>query len=158
MSTDEEFQAKLELGKKAEDILFEYLKMYNGLVEDSRRQNYNDGGGPRLEGTEGSIVLPDFTVYNKPGDRRGSFAVDVKYKTSVYPINGKKCFTVDNKFEQYKKIVQIKGLDFLVIAFMFNGKFYWYKDSDLYAVTTFQNQHSTGNVYCFEYDESKIRY
>jgi hypothetical protein len=89
---------------------------------------------------------------------KGNFAVDVKVKTSVYPVNGKRCFTVDNKYEQYKRVVQVKKLDFLAIIFIYEGRLYFYKDSDCCGVTQFRNQHGSGNVYLFELDKGKIRY
>ncbi len=149
------FEEKLAKGTAGEDIVYDYLIRNCGYVEDLRKEKLDKYGGPRLRGTEGSIVLPDFSVYTK---HKGAFAVDVKVKTSLYPVNGKKCFTVDNKFEQYKRAVQIKRLDYLMIIFIYEGKMYFYKDSDCCGTTTFNNQHGNGLVYCFEFDEKKWVY
>lgn len=157
MSSDELFKKNLEIGEAGEDILYDYLVANNSFVGDLRSQKRGKGLGPRLKGTEGTLVLPDFEVYNK-NPKKGNFAVDAKVKTSTYTINGKRCFTVDNKYEQYKRAVQVKKLDFLMIVFLFEGRMFFYKDTDCIGTTTFANQYSRGNVYLFEYDETKIRY
>jgi hypothetical protein len=151
------FEESLALGTAAEEIVYEYLKNNNSYVQDMRKQTHEDNRGPRLSGTEGELVLPDFAVYNKK-EEKGNFAVDAKYKNSVYTINGKKCFTVDRKFEDYKRIVQIQKLNFLIIAFVFENKMYFYKDSDCCGTHVFSNQYSSGNVYLFEFDKSKHTY
>lgn len=156
MSSEELFKKNLEIGEVGEDIVYDYLVSNNSFVEDLRRHK-RDEGGPKLRGTEGTLVLPDFAVYNK-NPKKGSFAVDAKVKNSVYPVNGKSCFTVDNKFEQYRRVVQLKKLDFLMIAFIFENRMYFYKDSDCIGTTTFANQFGSGMVYLFEYDEGKITY
>lgn len=157
MSSRRQFEEKLAVGEAGEDILYSYLIANNSYVEDLRSQKRDEKVGPRLVGTEGKLVLPDFAVYNK-NPTKGNFAVDAKVKTSVYPVNGKKCFTVDKKFEQYKLAAQVKKLDFLMIAFIFENRMYFYRDIDCCGKTTFDNQHGSGAVYLFEYDESKIRY
>lgn len=157
MSSDDQFEEKLAIGEAGEDIVYSYLVANNSYVEDLRKQKRSEGGGPRLRGTEGSLVSPDFAVYNK-NPAKGNFAVDAKVKTSIYPVNGKKCFTVDSKYEQYKRVTQIKKLDFLMIAFIFEDRLYFYRDTECCGITTFDNQYSSGNVYLFEYDKSKIRY
>jgi hypothetical protein len=156
MTSDKEFQAKLAIGTEGEDKVYEWLKRNNSLVEDSRYQNHDKGHGPRLEGREGIVVLPDFVVYNKYPEK-GNFAVDVKVKTSTYPVKGKQCFTVDKKYEDYKRSVEIKKLDFLAIIIIYEGDLYFYKDSDCCGTTVYNNQHSKGTVYLFELDESKKR-
>ena len=141
-----------------EDKVYDYLIRHHSLVEDSRSQVHGNGAGPRLVGTEGKVIQPDFCVYNKPGSGRGNFAVDVKVKSSLYPFNGKKCFTVDNKYEDYKRVVQIKGLDYLAIIFLYENRMHFYKDSDCIGNKFFNNEHGTGSVYFFEYDKSKVIY
>ena len=144
------------MGISAEDIAYSYLVRNNSLVQDLRQQKHGEFSGPSLVGTEGVIKLPDFIVYNKL-ERKGNFAVDVKAKTSVYPVNGKKCFTVDNKFEDYKRTVQIIKLDFLLLIFYYNGRMHFYKDSEFACVTQFKNTtYGSGPVHCFEYSESKV--
>ena len=153
-----QFEEKLQMGISAEDIAYSYLIQNNSLVQDLRQQKHGEFTGPQLVGTEGSVKLPDFVVYNK-SERKGNFAVDVKAKTSVYPVNGKMCFTVDSKFEDYKKTVQIMKLDFLLLIFYYNGRMHFYKDSDLADVTTFLNTtYGSGPIYCFEYDETRIKF
>jgi hypothetical protein len=127
-------------------------------VQDLRQQKHGEHVGPRLKGTEGPIVLPDFVVYNK-NPNKGAYAVDVKAKKAVYPALGKRCFTVDDKFLQYKQASQIMRLDFLMIIFFYNNRMFFYKDSDCIGTTTFPDKsYGDGLIYCFEYDESRIRY
>jgi hypothetical protein len=157
MSSEAEFQAALVLGNAAEEIVYSYLKTHNSYVQDLRKQSHEDKKGPRLSGTEGELVLPDFAVYNKD-PRKGNFAIDVKYKKSIYPAKGKKCFTVDSKYEDYKRVTSILKLDFLMIAFVHQNKMYFYKDTDCFDTTTFANQYGSGNVYLFEFDSKKHIY
>lgn len=154
---NEVFQEKLAIGTAGEDLVYPWLVKNNSFVIDFRYQKHEKGTGPRLEGTEGSLVLPDFAVWNK-NPSKGNYAIDVKVKKDIYPVNGKKCFTVDSKFEDYKRSVQIMKLDFLSIIFLYKDRFYVYKDSDLFCTTVYNNSYSKGNVYCFEHDESKIKY
>jgi hypothetical protein len=149
------FEEKLELGIKGEDIAYSYLIRKYSQVGDLRNQRHEVAGGPRLLGTEGTTILPDFSVYSK---YNGAFAVDVKVKTSLYPVKGKRCFTVDNKYEHYKRAVQIMRLDYLAMIFIYEGRMYFYKDSDLFDKTNFDMQQSTGWVYCFEFDKDKWIY
>lgn len=157
MSSDKEFIENLKIGEAGEDVVYDWLVKNNSYVEDLRSHKRVENKGPRLVGTEGSLVLPDFVVYNK-NPNKGCFAVDVKVKNSVYTISRKKCFTVDNKYEQYKTAVQVKKLDFLAIIFIYENRMYFYKDSDCCGITRFKNQFSTGNVYLFELDKLKVRY
>lgn len=158
MSSDEQFEESLALGISGENTVYSYLIANHGLVEDNRSQVHGQGAGPKLIGTEGKIIQPDFCVYNKPGSPKGRFAVDVKVKNSRYWFKGKQCFTVDSKIEDYKRVVQIKNLDYLMIVFVFEGKMYFYKDSDSIGREWKTNAYGTGYVYYFEYDESKIKY
>lgn len=153
MSTSEAFSKSLELGKAGEDLVYAHLRERNHYVDDNRRQRYEDGGGPRLLGTKGKIVLPDFTVYNADGD---SYALDVKVKNKAYLIDGKFYFTVDNKYEDYQRAVQIKRLDYLAFIFVYKEKMYFYKDSDLARTHRYNNGYSDGLVYCFEFDKTKV--
>lgn len=158
MVSDDRFAKSLELGLAAENVVYDYLVQNNSLVQDLRQQKHKEHIGPRLVGTEGSIVLPDFAVYNK-NPNKGTFAVDVKYKKSIYPALGKQCFTVDDKFTQYLRATQVMRLDFLMIIFYYNNRMYFYKDSDMIGTTTFDNKtYGGGLIYCFEHDESRIRY
>jgi len=158
MSSEKKFEENLQMGISAEDIAYSYLIQNNSLVQDLRQQRHGEFSGPKLVGTEGSVRLPDFIVYNK-SSRKGNFAVDVKAKTSIYPALGKKCFTVDDKFEDYKRSTQVMKLDFLILIFYYNGRMYFYRDSDCIGTTKFDNtSYGTGPVYCFEYDESRIRF
>jgi hypothetical protein len=149
------FQKSLDLGIAGENKVYEYLKVTNSLVMNTRLHKHDDNIGPRMHGLAGSIVLPDFIVYNKFSDK-GNFAVDVKVKKSIYPVNSKMCFTVDNKFEDYLKVVQIMNLDYLALIFVFEDNLYFYKDSDLLGTTTYNNAWSKGTVYLFEFDKAKI--
>lgn len=154
---DKVFDENLAIGTAGEDAVYPWLMSNNSLVQDMRYQKHEKSSGPRLEGTEGKVVLPDFAVWNK-NPEKGNFLVDVKVKKSIYPINGKLCFTVDHKYEDYRRCVQVMKLDFLMIIFIYKDRFYVYEDSDLFCTTVYNNQYSTGNVYCFEYDKSRIRY
>lgn len=157
MSSKKEFEEKLAQGTEGEDIVYNYLIKNNSFVEDLRKQKHEDRSGPRLRGTEGTLVLPDFAVYNK-SPLKGNFAVDSKVKSSIYPVNGKICFTVDNKYEQYKRAVQVKKLDYLMIVFIYEKRMYFYKDTECVGITVFNNKYSTGNVYLFEFNKANIRY
>jgi len=152
------FQEKLEMGIDAENIAYTYLKANNSYVEDLRQQKHGEFAGPCLCGTEGKIVLPDFIVYNK-SPSKGTYAVDVKSKNSIYPINGKKCFTVDDKYEQYKKSAEVKRLDYLAILFFFEDRMYLYKDSDCLGMHQYPpGKYGNGRVYYFEFDKRKMVY
>jgi hypothetical protein len=155
---DAAFEESLALGISGENLVYDYQIANYGLVEDSRSQVHGQGAGPRLVGTEGKIVSPDFCVYNKPGSPKGRFAVDVKVKNSLYWHAGKRCFTVDKKIEDYKRIVQIKQLDYLLIIFVYEGKMHFYKDTECIGKEYKRNEFGTGFVYYFEYDESKVVY
>lgn len=143
------------MGIEAENIAYSYLIKNFGFVEDLRQQKHGEYSGPCLRGTEGRVVLPDFAVYTK---FNGAFAVDVKAKTSLYLYNGKKCFTVDQKFEDYKRSVQIKRLDYLAIVFFFRGRMYFYRDTDCIGSQYVSNDYGQGQVYYFEYDKKRIKY
>ena len=68
------FQEKLEMGTAGEDIVYPWLKQNNSLVQDMRYQKHEKGTGPRLEGTDGNVVLPDFGVWNKSPKKRQFFS------------------------------------------------------------------------------------
>lgn len=157
MATEEEFRESVAIGTAAEDIVYDYLIKNNGQVQDLRKQKHDSFTGPRLRGTEGSTVLPDFFVHNKSPEK-GNFALDVKFKSSVYTINGKKCFTVDNKYEDYLRVVQIYRLDHLKIVFMYEGRMHFYTNADCFDKTMFPNQYGSGWVYLFEYDKRRIQF
>jgi hypothetical protein len=158
LERDAKFQEKLKMGIDAENIAYNYLKANNSYVEDLRQQKHGEFAGPCLCGTEGKVVNPDFIVYNK-NPNKGTYAVDVKSKNKTYPINGKICFTVDDKFEQYKKSVEIKRLDYLAILFFLDGRMYMYKDSDCAGMHQYPpSQYGNGRVYYFEFDKRKMVY
>ena len=152
MVSDDKFRENLEMGIRAEDVAYSYLIRKYSLVEDMRQQKHGEFAGPRLVGTEGKVILPDFGVYTK---FEGAFLVDVKAKASLYPYLGKQCFTIDNKFEDYKRAVQIKRLDYLAIIFSFKDRMYLYKDTDCIGYQFVDNEYSRGNVYYFEFDKRK---
>jgi len=155
---NESFQEQLEMGTSAENIAYDYLKSKNSFVEDLRQQKHGEFAGPCLCGTEGKVILPDFIVYNKIPSK-GTYAVDVKSKNSVYFINGMKCFTVDDKYAQYKRATELKRLDHLAIIFFLEGRMYMYKDSDCKGMHQYTpSSYGNGRVYYFEFDKSKIVY
>jgi hypothetical protein len=156
-SKNTDFEKLVAWGEEAEDVVYDYLIKNNSSVVDLRKQKRDEGRGPRLIGTEGSFVLPDFGVYNK-NPNKGTFAVDVKRKSAIYKFNGKKCFTVDKKFEQYKVSSQIMRFDYLAIIFSFEDRLYFYKADESIGFEYKSNEYGAGNVYYFEYDKSKIRY
>lgn len=158
MSSDAKFQESLILGTDAEDIVYSYLKANNSFVNDMRKQKHEDNRGPRLIGTEGELVLPDFGVINK-NPNKGSYLLDVKFKTSVYTINGKEYFTVDRKFEQYKRTVELLRMDFLMMVFVFKNRLYFYKESEVSGTHQFTpNAFGDGFVYLFEFGDKKPTY
>jgi len=155
---DKVFQEKLQMGTSAEDIVYSFLIRENSFVQDLRQQKHGEHAGPRLKGTEGELVLPDFAVYNK-NPNKGKFAIDAKYKNSIYTVKGKDCFTVDDKYEDYKLATQVLGLDFLMIAFLYKDKLYFYKESDCIGTHQFKpNKFGNGLVYLFEFDANKHTY
>lgn len=158
MSTEEEFQSSLALGLAAEEIVYGYLKSNNSYVQDMRKQTHEDNRGPRLSGTEGELVLPDFGVTNKD-PKKGNFLIDAKFKNSVYTINGVKCFTVDRKYEQYKRVVQVLRYEYLVMAFVFDDRMYFYRDTECSGNHRYTpNQYGDGLVYLFPFDGKKPTY
>ena len=155
--TEEKFQENLAIGTVGEDVVYDWLKANNSLVQNTRAQVHTKNRGPRLEGTDGSVILPDFIVFNK-NPSKGNFAVDVKVKSAIYPISGKMCFTVDeNKFDDYMKCVALMHLDHLKLIFLFEDRLYVYTDKENIGKKVFDNKYG-GTSYLFEYDKSKIRY
>ena len=152
--TNDNFQEKLAEGTQGEDAVYQYLISTNSYVEDTRYQKYEKGSGPKMRGCEGTVTLPDFVVYDR---FKGSYAVDVKVKSSVYTIGQIPCFTVDYKYLHYLKAVELKRLDYLVLAFVYQNQLYWYTDRDMSGTTQFDNQYSRGEVYLFPHDTSKIK-
>ena len=152
MTKDSRFAETLAMGTAAEDIVYSYLEANNSFVQDMRKQKHEDGRGPRLRGTEGELVLPDFGVTNKD-PRKGNFLVDVKSKTSVYKVKGKKCFTVDRKFEQYKRVREILRYDFLMLAFLYEDRMYFYRDTECSGTHQYRpNAFGDGFVYLFPFE------
>ena len=156
MSTmaSDDFHEKLAEGVRGEDAVYHYLTTTNSYVEDTRYQKYTEGQGPKLRGIEGAVTLPDFVVYDR---FKGNYAVDVKVKTSVYTVHQQPCFTVDYKYLHYLKVMELKRLYFLVLAFVYQNDLYWYTNSDLHGTTQFENQYSRGDVYLFAHDPAKIK-
>lgn len=154
---DDDFQKQLAIGTAGEDIVYPWLKRNNSFVMDLRNQKHPERKGPRLIGTEGSAILPDFAVWNKRRTK-GNFAVDVKVKSNTFVVNGKRYFSVDDyKFDDYKKCVQVMQLDFLQLIFMCDDRLYVYKDSDNKGKHYFGNQWGEYG-YLFEFDSKKIQY
>ena len=152
--TDELFEKSLAIGTAAEDIVYEWLKMNYAFVQDCRYQTRDKGKGPRLDGLSGSLVLPDFIVYDR---YKGKFAIDVKFKSSIYPINGKKYFTVDDyKFRDYCQCVQLMNLDKMSVLFVHEDKFYMYDSTENKGIHRFDNTFGKA-AYLFEHDASKIK-
>jgi hypothetical protein len=158
MNSDDKFNEKLEMGIDAENIAYDYLIKHNSYVEDLRQQKHGEFAGPALRGTEGKVILPDFLIYNKNPDK-GTFALDVKSKNSIYSINGVRSFTVDDKYLQYKKAAEIKRMDYLAMMFFFEGRMYMYKDTDCAGTHQYTpNGYGNGLVYYFPFDKSKMVY
>lgn len=158
MSTDEQFQAALELGIKAEEIVYDYLKDNNSFVQDMRNQTHEDKRGPRLIGTDGELVLPDFGVSNKDPSK-GHYLMDAKYKSSTYKVGGTRYFTVDRKYEQYKRVKDVLRYDFLKMAFLFEDRMYIYHENECAGTHQFRpNSYGDGFVYLFSYDGKKFTY
>lgn len=154
MVSDVDFEKNLAAGTKAEDEVYAWLKSTYGFVQDMRFQTREKGTGPRLEGMGGSIILPDFAVYD---GFRGKKLLDVKAKSSVYKINGKDYFTVDDyKFRDYLRCVDLMKLEGLLLLFVFNQKFYIYEAEENKGTHTFDNNYGKQAI-LFEYDKSKIR-
>ena len=158
MSNDEAFQEALRLGIIAEEIVYEYLKNNNSFVQDMRKQTHEDNRGPRLIGTDGELVLPDFGVSNKDPSK-GHYLIDAKYKSSVYTIKGVKYFTVDRKYEQYKRVKDVLRYDFLKMAFLFEDRMYIYHENECTGTHQFKpNSYGDGLVYLFQFNGKKPTY
>lgn len=155
MTSDEEFRESLEMGVQAENIAYSYLIRKYSYVQDLRQQKHGEFSGPCLRGTEGRLVLPDFSVYTKFD---GAFAIDVKAKNSLYSFKGLNCFTVDSKFNDYRRAVQILKLDYLAFIFFYKDRMHLYRDSDCIGSQILSNSYGTGPVYYFEYDKKRIIY
>jgi len=152
---DKDFEKSLAIGTKAEDKVYVWLKQTYAYVQDMRYQTRDKGTGPRLEGAAGSIILPDFAVYDR---FRGKRLLDVKAKSSVYTISGKSYFTVDDyKFQDYLKCVELMNLDGLLLLFVYGDKFYIYDAEDHKGIHKFDNNYGK-SAYLFEYDKDKIRF
>jgi hypothetical protein len=120
-----------------------------------RYQTRDKNTGPRLEGMGGSVILPDFAVYDR---FRGKHLLDIKAKSSVYTISGKSYFTVDDyKLHDYLRCVYLMNMDGLLLLFVYGDKFYIYDAKDNTGQHQFNN-HYGKKAYLFEYDRSKIRY
>lgn len=146
--TDEEFEENLRLGTAAEDKVYSYLRMNYSCVQDIRYQKHEKGTGPRLEGSIGSLILPDFAFYDR---YKGKGLIDVKYKAKPF-------FTVDDyKFRDYKECVGIMNLSVLLLVFVYENEMYFYDSTEATGPKTFNNAYGKA-AYVFNYDRSKIRY
>ena len=155
MSSDRVFSAALAKGIIAEDKVYTYLRMNYSYVQDMRYQTHEKGSGPRLEGTSGSVILPDFQVIDR---FKGRFLIDVKSKTSTYTLGNAEYFTVDDyKLEDYERCVKYLLSDKLMIVFVFKGNMYFYESTErLPKPVTFDNDYGK-KAYLFEVDSTKIR-
>jgi hypothetical protein len=145
--TDEQFQENLRLGTLAEDKVYSYLRMNYSCVQDMRYQKHEKGTGPRLEGTIGSLILPDFAYYDR---YKGKGLLDVKYKASNF-------FTVDDyKFRNYQECVGIMNLESLILVFVYEDEMYFYDSKEATGPRVFNNEHGK-SAYIFNVDRSKIR-
>lgn len=145
--TDEKFQENLRIGTEAEDKVYAWLKLHYAFVQDMRYQKHNKGTGPRLEGAGGSIILPDFSYYDR---YNGNYLLDVKYKTKNF-------FTVDDyKMDDYLRAAELQGMDGLKLVFVFENEMYFYDSSERLGPIQFDNTYGK-SAYKFEFDRSKIK-
>jgi hypothetical protein len=145
--TDEEFQENLRLGIAAEDKVYSYLRMNCSLVQDMRYQTHDKGTGPRLEGTSGTVILPDFAYYDR---FKGRWLLDVKHKTKSF-------FTVDDyKFRDYKRCVELMGCVGLILVFVYEDEMYFYDSSEATGPRVFNNEFGNA-AYVFNVDRTKIK-
>jgi hypothetical protein len=152
--SDVDFERNLAAGTKAEDTVYAWLKMTYGYVQDMRYQTRDKGTGPRLEGQAGSVILPDFAVYD---EFRGKKLLDVKLKNKVCRIDGKDYFAIDlYKFRDYLHCADLMRMDGLLLLFVYNQKFLIYDAADFKGIHVFNNNFGNESV-LFEYDKSKIR-
>jgi len=144
---DKRFKENLRLGTIAEDKVYSYLRMNYSHVQDMRYQTHEKGTGPRLEGTSGSVILPDFAYYDR---FKGKGLLDVKYKASNF-------FTVDDyKYKDYLSCVGLMNLEKLILVFVYEDEMYFYDSSEATGPRTFNNSYGKA-AYVFDYDRSKIR-
>lgn len=137
------FIDSLAKGVAAEDSVYTWLIANYMYVQDMRYQVVTGYKGPRLRGLNGEIILPDFAVYS---EGKG-YAIDVKFKTSIYPINGKSYFTVDDyKFKDYLRCCEVLRLDGLKIIFLYNNSMYMYNADEHDGTFAFQG----GSAFLFE--------
>jgi ribA/ribD-fused uncharacterized protein len=141
-------------GTVAEDKVLPWLKSVYNYVVDFRYQKHDENKGPSLEGTSGRVVLPDFYVLSK---FEGRILIDVKSKDSIYPINGKQYFTVDDyRLHAYKKAVELLGADKLQLVFVYRDEKYFYDGDDHSGTYTFNNGYGYA-AYIYEHNRAKIR-
>jgi hypothetical protein len=152
---NERFETNLAVGTEAEDYVYEWLKKNYSYVQDNRYQTREKGTGPRLQGKEKSVILPDFVIYDK---FVGAHAIDVKLKTAAYKMGNSRYFTVDDhKFNDYMKCVQLMRLVGLIIIFKFENSLFLYTDKDERRKHYWDNTTFGKCSYLFEYDKKKIR-
>lgn len=145
--TDEEFQENLRIGTIAENKVHSYLRMNYSYVQDMRNQKHEKGTGPRLEGVGGSLILPDFSYYDR---FKGKGLLDVKYKRKNF-------FTVDDyKLRDYLECTRILNLEKLTLVFVHEDEMYFYDSSEATGPKIFNNSFGKA-AYVFDFNRSKIR-
>lgn len=152
---DDNFNVKLEVGMQAEDKVYRYLILNYQYVQDCRYQRREKFSGPRLVGTAGNLVLPDFIVYD---EHHGKYAVDVKYKSAAYPIGGVECFTADySKTQDYARVAEVLGLDKVLLIFVYNDNLYLYDAKDIHGRHCFNNKYGSEAVLYAFHNNYRIR-
>ena len=144
---DAAFRENLRIGKIAEDKAYAWLKLHYSFVQDMRYQTHDEKTGPRLEGTSGSIILPDFAFYDK---FKGKKLLDVKHKS-------KPRFTVtDYQMRDYLRCVDLLNAEGLVLCFDYEDEMYFYNSEEKTGPIIFDNGFGYA-AYEFEFSRSKIR-
>lgn len=149
MTSNEKFQEKLEMGTKAENLVKAWVEKKYEHIVDLRYQKHAKGG-PRITGTTGSFVLPDFAVY----DQTGNFLIDVKAKSRVNLIDGIHYFTVDPKLNDYLECTRIMNMDSCKIMFVYDNRKFMYDSAEWSAKHDFNNEFGSW-AYIYRYDKNK---
>lgn len=147
-----QFEQSLQIGITAENLVHDYLTARFQYVQDCRKQRHEYMNGPSLTGTSGRLILPDFVVYDAVA---GNWAIDSKFKSSVYPIQGCHCFTVDyDKLQDYMNAAAVMRLDGVQLLFVYNGGIYSYLSTDMAGTHAFNNKY--GSIAAlYEYDSRR---
>ena len=145
----DDFATKLDVGIRVEDSVYQLLISRHQYVQDCRYQRRERNMGPRLCGRNGRLIMPDFVVY----DDDVAMAVDVKFKTSIYPIGGVLCFTVDySKLLDYLEAARVMRLDGVWLMFVYNGGTYRYTATQMHGRHSFNNKYGN-DAALFAYHE-----